>query len=521
MTQRPRKAKDSNISERAAVYARISLDKSGEGVGVERQVELCRKKASGDGYVVPSGRTFKDDSKSAYKLIERAGYEDLLKLVKSGDVERVYVYSTDRLTRRVRDMLDWLDACRTHGVTTHAVTGEGIDPNSANSKLTTTILGAIAEQESEHKAERVRAAYEQRARDGKPKTGGRRMFGYEADAKTIRKDEAAAIRRAASAIVRKRNPASIRSIVAEWNANGIKTTEGKAMDGPGLRAILKNPRIAGLSTWTPTDAATGKRGLKTREIVGEGEWPAIIPPDRWERLQAVLNDPARITNKVGNTPQHLLSGIMLCPCGRPMYYRTRPRKDESRFGYYSCKRELPGTHTHIGAEDSDEAIEELIVKRLQRTDIQAALASAKESNDDDRGVELAEAVQERADLVQRRTELEAEVAGGTTSVAAFGRAIALVDTSIADVEARIEKLAKRPDASPLAAVANAADVRAYWARASLATRRTLVEYLVTVTALPGKRGAKTFDRDRLDVAWKLPGEARSKAGAGSRRRNRG
>lgn len=502
MTRRTSKAKADNTSDRAAIYARISLDKSGEGVGVERQVELCQKKASGDGYVIPSGRTFKDDSKSAYKIIEREGYEDLLKLVKSGGVDRVYVYSTDRLTRRVRDMLDWLDACRTHGVTTHAVTGEGIDPNSANSKLTTTILGAIAEQESEHKAERVRAAYEQRARDGKPKTGGRRMFGYEADAKTIRKDEAAAIRRAASAIVRKRNPASIRSIVAEWNAKGITTTRGKPMDGPGLRAILKNPRIAGLSTWTPTDAATGKRGLMTREVVGEGEWPAIIEPAKWERLQSVLSDPDRVTNRVGNTPQHLLSGIMLCPCGKPMYYRTRPRKDGTRFGYYSCKRELPGSHTHIGAEDSDAAIADLIVARLQRDDVREALTQAVARNDDDHGEELAEAIQERADLTERMSQLEAAVAEGATSVAAFGRAVTRVETRLAEVQQRIGGLAQRSAASPLAGVVRADDIAAHWKRLDLASRRALVDALITIAVLPGEAGAKVFDRGRLDVVWK-------------------
>ncbi|MCZ4652722.1 recombinase family protein [Gordonia amicalis] len=492
-----------NDLPKAAIYARISLDKKGEGVGVDRQIELCRKRAQGDGYAVAAEHLKRDDSLSAYKKVQRDGYAELLDLVASGTIERVYVYSTDRLTRRTRDLLDYLEACRTHSVTTHAVTGEGIDPNSANSKLTTTILGAIAEQESEHKAERIRAAYEQRALTGKPKTGGRRMFGYEPDAKTIRKDEAAAIRAASEAILRKRKPASIRSIVAKWNAKGIKTTRGKDMDGPGLRAILKNPRIAGLSTWTPTDPVTGKRGLKTREVVGTGEWPAIIPVDQWERLQAVLNDPNRTTNKVGNRPQHLLSGILTCPCGRPMYYRTREVKSGGRYGYYSCKRELPGSHTHIGAEDSDAAVAKLIVARLQQADVREALAQAATHADDDRGEELAEAIQQRTDLTQRMADLEAAVADGSTSVAAFGRAISRVEASLAEVQERVDALAQRSTASPLAGVVSVSDVAGYWRRLDLNARRALVGALITVTAQPGKPGAKKFDPGRLQVTWKV------------------
>ena len=492
-------------SGRAAIYARISLDKKKEGVGVERQIEACRKLA--EAHEVEVVKVFKDNSKSAFKEVERTGYDNLVKFVEAGNVNRVYVYSTDRLTRRVDDMLKWLKVCKDQNVVTYAYTGEGINPRSANSKLVTIILGAIAEQESEHKAERIREAYAKRARDGKPKTGGNRMFGYELDGKTINKKEAAAIRKAATAIVRKRNPASLRSIVADWNSQGLKTTRGKDMDTPGLRAILKNPRIAGISTWTPTDPTTGKRGLVTREELGTGQWPAIIDKVKWQRLQAVLNDPSRVTNRVGNTPQHLLSGIMLCPCGKPMYYRTRPLKSGGRYGYYACKRELPGSHTHIGAKDADEAVSVLVEERLQQLDIAAAIAKVNAQAQSDGDGRLAELVQERSDLVQRGMDLEEAVAGGTTTVKAFGRAIGLVEKRIAEVEQEIATLSQRPDASPLAALAQASDIESYWRRADLQTRRGLVAYLLTVTALPGRQGAKKFNAERLDVRWEPHSDA--------------
>ncbi|MFM9378566.1 recombinase family protein [Gordonia sp. VNK21] len=484
----------------AAIYTRISLDKSGEGVGVERQEEACRSLAELHGYTVvgdAAGEVFCDNSLSAYKGVERPRFKALCALIESGEIDRVYVYSTDRLARRTRDLLDLMDLMRPRGVTVHAVTGEGIDPASANGALITTILGAVAEQESAHKAERIRAAYEQRAHSGKPKTGGRRLFGYETDGATIREDEAALLRKAAQQVI---DGVSLRSIAADWNAAGFTSTRGNRVDTVMVRSLLKNPYIAGLSTWNPTDS-DGRRLLRNRQVVGEGSWPAIIEPAMWERVQAVLSDPARVSNKVGNTPQRLLSGLLLCQCGNPMYRRTRPLKSgEGRYSYYSCKRPVPGTHVHIGSDDADAAVEALVIARLKRTDIAASLAAA--ASTDHGSAELAALTRERVDLLARRDALEDAVAEGTVAVASFGRAIERVEQRLAEIDEKVSALSASSDSPPLAEIAAAASVEKWWDAADLLRRRAVVDHLVTITVGPGKAGAKKFDPQRLHVKWK-------------------
>lgn len=488
-----------SVNGTAAIYTRISLDKSGEGVGVDRQEEACRSLAKLHGYQIvgdAGGDVFCDNSLSAYKGIERPRFTALCTLIETGEIDRVYVYSTDRLARRTRDLLDLMDLMRPHGVTVHAVTGEGIDPASANGALITTILGAVAEQESAHKAERIRAAYEQRAHSGKPKTGGRRLFGYEADGETIRDDEAALLCKAASQVI---DGDSIRAIAAEWNDRGFTSTRGNAVDAAMVRTLLKNPYIAGLSTYNPTDS-DGRRLLRNREIVGKGSWPAIIEPDQWERVQAVLADPARVSNKVGNTPQRLLSGLLLCQCGQPMYRRTRPLKSGGRFSYYSCKRVAAGTHVHIGSDDTDAAVEALVIERLKKTDLAAALAAAAAT--DDSSAELAERTRERTDLLARRDELEEAVAEGTLAVAAFGRAVERVEARLAAIDEAIATLSASSDAPPLAEIATAESVETGWGSADLMRRRRIVQHLMTITVGPGRHGAKKFDPDRLRVTWR-------------------
>ncbi len=488
-----------SVNGTAAIYTRISLDKSGEGVGVERQEEACRSLAKLHGYTIvgdAAGDIFCDNSLSAYKDVDRPRYRALCDLIETGEITRVYVYSTDRLARRTRDLLDLMDLMRPRGVTVHAVTGEGIDPASANGALITTILGAVAEQESAHKAERIRAAYEQRAHSGKPKTGGRRMFGYERDGETIRDDEAALLRKAAQQVI---DGDSIRAIAAEWNDRGFTSTRGNPVDTVMVRSLLKNPYIAGLSTWNPTDS-DGRRLLRNREIVGEGSWPAIVEPDQWERVQAVLNDPARVSNKVGNTPQRLLSGLLLCQCGEPMYRRTRPLKSGDRYSYYSCKRVVPGTHVHIGSDDTDAAVEALVIERLKRTDLAAALAAAAAT--DDHSAELAELTRERADLLARRDELEEAVADGAMAVQSFSRAIERVEQRLIVIDETIATLSASADAPPLAEIAAAENVGTWWASADLMRRRRIVDHLMTITVGPGRHGAKKFDSNRLRVTWR-------------------
>src|SRR3954453_7056807 len=84
----------------AAIYARISSDQAGEGLGVQRQVEDCCKLAANLGWEV--GEEYVDNDFSAYSGKPRPGYLRMLGDVASGARDGVLVYHLDRLTRRPR-----------------------------------------------------------------------------------------------------------------------------------------------------------------------------------------------------------------------------------------------------------------------------------------------------------------------------------------------------------------------------------------------------------------------------------
>jgi len=82
----------------AAVYARISADQGGQGLGVQRQLEDCRKLATDRGWVI--GAEYVDNDISAYSGKPRPSYARMIADLKAGARDGLIVYNLDRLHRR-------------------------------------------------------------------------------------------------------------------------------------------------------------------------------------------------------------------------------------------------------------------------------------------------------------------------------------------------------------------------------------------------------------------------------------
>lgn len=82
----------------AALYARISADTDGKSLGVQRQLEDCRKLAADRGW--PVGAEYVDNDVSAFSGKPRQQYGRMLADLESGARDAVIVYNLDRLHRR-------------------------------------------------------------------------------------------------------------------------------------------------------------------------------------------------------------------------------------------------------------------------------------------------------------------------------------------------------------------------------------------------------------------------------------
>ena len=98
-----------------AVYARISADRSGEGLGVARQVEDCMRLVAERGWVVFD--TYVDNDTSAFTDgRERPEFSRMIADIEAGRVGAVVVYHQDRLTRRPGEFERFVEVCQRHGV---------------------------------------------------------------------------------------------------------------------------------------------------------------------------------------------------------------------------------------------------------------------------------------------------------------------------------------------------------------------------------------------------------------------
>src|SRR5215218_3773456 len=198
----------------AVTYARISNDRTGAGLGVERQAADCRDLALKLGLGEPDVLD-KDNDLSAYSGKRRPDYEKLKQGLREGRWSHLLVWHVDRLCRNVRDLEDLVDLVNGK-VEVHTVKGGEINLETPEGRLQARMLGTLARYESEHRSDRVRRALEQLAESGKPH-GGPRRYGWHSDG-TIEPTEAGVVAELTRRVI---GGESVRSLAAELRQRGV------------------------------------------------------------------------------------------------------------------------------------------------------------------------------------------------------------------------------------------------------------------------------------------------------------
>jgi hypothetical protein len=284
--------------------------------------------------------------------------------------------------------------------------------------------------ESDQTSRRVkRAKLEQRRNGvqpgGSPAFGWRRSVVVGPDGKEISVDETDPVEKqlVIEAADRVLAGETMAAVAREFNARGVKTKQGGTRwFNKTIRAMLRNPRHGGL---IPHNG----------QAFGEAKWDPILPRDRWEQLQAVLD--ARGNRAVAPRRTSMLTGLVRCHCGGTM---TRDRHGETRMawrcltkpGYRDCG------HNRIPAVPLEELVRTMVVKIVDDADL-ANQASRRPNA----GAKLAA---ELADLEIRERALGESFAAGKLTLRAFESASASI---AGQQQALRSRLAARADASVL------------------------------------------------------------------------
>lgn len=478
---------------RAAIYARISLDRNGEALGVERQVESCNLMAQARKWTVaPVPGSLKDDGTrwpdgvlvdndlSAYSGVTRPEYERLLKLIVGGQVDAVLVWHMDRMCRRVADLVQFTKLCKDSGVKISSVSGD-FDFSSPMGQPFATILIAVAEYEAAHKGERQVAANQQAARNGERRLGTPRPFGWEDDHRTERPAEAEAIRWAADALLQ---GSTISAVCREWAARGLVPPQ-QAMRGSrqgwtrnSVTTILRNPALAGICTY---------KG----EVMAEDAWPPILPRATWEAVLSLLEDPARTPPRGVRT---LLGGIARCQCGNYVVGAKSSRGAR----IYKCnptsRNGALGPHYTGRAEPVDDYVTRIITGRLALPDVADLIVPPC-------GVDAVALRTEAQSIRRNLDELAAEAAVHGFSKSMLAAANKRATARLAEIAAQ---LAASASASALAPFVAGQQAEAVWADLDDPRRREVIKTLATLTLLPAGQGVRVFDPTTVQIGWLSP-----------------
>src|SRR5256886_1967866 len=138
--------------QRVFIYVRISRDRIGAGIGVERQERECRELAERLGFIVIE--VFIDNDKSAYNGKPRPDYIRMMAALQAGQADAVIAWHTDRLHRSPTELNAYIEVCEPRDVPTYTVKTGKIDLSTPGGRMQARIYADIARYEVEHMVER-------------------------------------------------------------------------------------------------------------------------------------------------------------------------------------------------------------------------------------------------------------------------------------------------------------------------------------------------------------------------------
>lgn len=312
---------------RLGIYARISDDTEGTGLGVERQIEDCqhvtraRRASSTELYV--------DNDVSAYsRRVTRPRFEAMLSDLGT-KLDGIVVYNLDRLARQPRDLERVIDIYDDHPKLLFATVEGDINLATPDGRTMARVMVAFANKASADTGRRTKRKHLELAKLGKP-VGGYRPFGWREDKATLHPEESAVMRGVIEDVIAGK---TIRSVTYGLNERGYKTTAGNTWSFQTLRNYLRNPRLVGWRTHQR------KVLLDEHGDPVQGLWEPLVGEDTWDRLQEALRRrqsaqgwgrPARPNARI-----YLLTGLARCGhsgCNAVMHGSAQPN---GRF-IYAC-----------------------------------------------------------------------------------------------------------------------------------------------------------------------------------------
>jgi site-specific DNA recombinase len=499
-------------------YSRLSSDPQGRKLTHSVQNKAIDQTALRFGVPIPPvERRFSDTDKSASdEDVIRLGYQRLLKAIQGIDRSRYQVlvlgYKQDRILRQPREVQAFGKLVGIQYAGRLITATEGEISLKKGGRQTFLLSGALGQIETDNTSVRVTDALGNNAQLGKGHGqvpyGWTREYDHSLPGKPVGRQvvneaQASVVREAVDRLL---SGDSLYAICKDFNERGIRS--------PGAGRVLRRdeetrqPTEVAEDRWIPQklrQIILRKANIAIRSHTPSGptaaveeypaEWDAILLPDSYRRVCALLTDPARRTS-TSSEVKYLLSGIGTCSvCHRGVWAIKQTNRDgagneTSVYHAYRC----PIGHLFKTMSRTDDEVISRVLTVLDHPEVRKALLTPQ---DDDSEKAMA---QER-EILARQSEAADMFADGEITREQLARMNARFATDLAGCR-RVVKSAV--DTTAYGELLTTDDIEAAWLAMPIVRQRRCLTALFDITLSPtAARGINAFDPESITVTPKF------------------
>lgn len=292
VTKIPRKrtAPAQKSTLRAAAYARVSTDHSDQITSYEMQVKYYKEYIQSREDWELAG-VYTDEGITGTSTKKRPGFRQMISDALDGKIDVIITKSVSRFARNAVDLLSTVHQLKRRGIEV-IFERENIHTLDGKSELLLSIMAVIAQEEAHSVSENCKWGQRERYSKGQVTVPFKRFLGYDRGENgelVINEEQAKIVRRIYDDFLNGQTPYAIAKALT---AEKIPTPGGKAVWRYGvIKSILTNEKYKGEAllqkVYTP-DYLTKEKVKNNGEVdqyYVTGSHKAIIPPEKWQRVQ--------------------------------------------------------------------------------------------------------------------------------------------------------------------------------------------------------------------------------------------
>lgn len=262
-----------------AIYIRVStLDQAREGYSLKMQEQTLREWCKEKGYIIYD--MYADRGISGKDFNHRPDMLRLMRDAKDGCFNSVVFWALSRFTRSVQDLYNTLDKFQKWGVSMVSYT-EAFDMSTPMGRAMIGIVGVFAQLEREITSERVAAAMQMRAAQGKRTCS--EILGYDKKGKdsfSVNPQEAEYVKFCFEKYLERKNLSEVAELCRQ---HGYRGKRGKEPCAWTVSVILSRPQYCGYNPYC-----------------GEyykGDYDPIISIETYNKVQRLLERQGKIVGR--------------------------------------------------------------------------------------------------------------------------------------------------------------------------------------------------------------------------------